>query len=61
MSTSAKPTPAKPTSVKRKLDVRTIQEKYTAIQAVAQGKKKCQVAKDLGIPANTLSTWWNVV
>ena len=57
MSTAAKPTPAKPTSVKRKLDVRTIQEKYTAIQAVAQGKKKCQVAKDLGIPANTLSTW----
>jgi len=44
-------------SKKRKLDVRTIQEKYEAIQAVAQGKKKVLVAKDLGIPSNTLSTW----
>lgn len=42
---------------KRKLDVRTIQEKYEAIQAVAQGKKKVQVARELGIPSNTLSTW----
>jgi transposase-like protein len=45
-------------SKKRKLNVKSIEEKYLAIKAVEAGqKKKIQIAKDFGVPPNTLSTW----
>lgn len=48
-------TPSKPPG-KRKLQ--TLETKYKAILAVEDGsKKKSQIAKDLGVPPNTLSTW----
>lgn len=44
--------------VKRKLNVKTIETKYRAIMEVVQGEKsKSTIAKDLGVPLNTLSTW----
>lgn len=44
--------------VKRKLTVKTIETKYRAIMEVEQGEKsKSTIAKDLGVPLNTLSTW----
>jgi len=43
---------------KRKCIVQSIETKYKAILEVEAGvKKKAQIARDLGIPANTLSTW----
>jgi transposase-like protein len=45
-------------SKKRKLSVKSIEEKYNAIKAVEAGrKKKMDIAKDFGVPPNTLSTW----
>ena len=48
----------KKTGVKRKLSVVTIEKKYQALLEVEKGvKKKAQIAADIGIPHNTLSTW----
>ena len=45
-------------STKRKLNLKSIQDKYQAIKAVEAGiKKKGDIAKEFGIPPNTLSTW----
>ncbi len=36
----------------------TLEDKYKAIMEVEAGKKtKTQIAKDFGVPSNTLSTW----
>ena len=44
--------------VKRKLNLVTIEKKYEAILAVERGgKAKGEIAKDFGVPGNTLSTW----
>ena len=44
--------------VKRKLNVKNIDTKYEAVMAVERGEKsKSQIAKEFGVPANTLSTW----
>ena len=44
--------------VKRKLNLVTIEKKYEAIMEVEKsGKSKGQIAKDFGVPGNTLSTW----
>lgn len=43
---------------KRKLSVKKIKTKYRAIMEVEQGEKsKSTIAKNLGVPFNTLSTW----
>ena len=42
---------------KRKIECKTLEIKYKAIQAVAAGKKKGKVAAEFGVRANTLSTW----
>ncbi|MCP3953123.1 MAG: hypothetical protein GY697_13035 [Desulfobacterales bacterium] len=47
-------TPSK-TPKKRKLQ--TLETKYQAIMDVEDGKKKADIARQLGIPSNTLSTW----
>ena len=45
-------------SMKRKLNLKTIQDKYQAIRAVEAGnKKKSEIAKEFNVPPNTLSTW----
>ena len=44
--------------VKRKLNLVTIEKKYDAILAVERGgRSKGEIAKDFGVPGNTLSTW----
>lgn len=44
--------------VKRKINMKSIDSKYEAIMAVEKGEKsKSQIARDFGVPANTLSTW----
>ncbi|XP_033728149.1 tigger transposable element-derived protein 4-like [Pecten maximus] len=45
-------------AVKRKLNVKSIETKYEAILAVERGnRRKSDIAKDFGIPSNTLSSW----
>ncbi|XP_021341643.1 tigger transposable element-derived protein 4-like [Mizuhopecten yessoensis] len=45
-------------TVKRKLNVKSIETKYEAILAVERGnRRKSDIAKDFGIPSNTLSSW----
>ena len=52
----ANATPQKP--IKWKLACKTLETKYLTIQAVEAGvKRKAQITKEFGIPANTLSTW----
>lgn len=44
--------------VKRKINMKSIDSKYEAIMAVEKGEiSKSQIARDFGVPANTLSTW----
>ena len=42
---------------KRKLNTKSIIDKYQALKEVEEGKSKLQVAAKYGIPKNTLSTW----
>ena len=42
---------------KRKLNTKSIKDKYNALKEVEDGKTKSQVAAKYGIPKNTLSTW----
>ena len=42
---------------KRKLNTKSIKDKYQALKEVEEGKSKSQVAAKYGIPQNTLSTW----
>ena len=42
---------------KRKLNTKSIKDKYNALKEVENGKMKSQVATKYGIPKNTLSTW----
>ena len=42
---------------KRKLNTKSIKDKYQALKEVGEGKSKLQVAAKYGIPKNTLSTW----
>ena len=42
---------------KRKLNTRSIKDKYSALKEVEDEKTKSQVAAKYGIPKNTLSTW----
>ena len=42
---------------KRKLNTKSIKDKYQALKEVEEGKSKLQVAAKYGIPKNTLPTW----
>ncbi|XP_046566406.1 uncharacterized protein LOC124275011 isoform X3 [Haliotis rubra] len=43
---------------KRKLEFKSLETKYFAIMMVERGEKsKAQIARELGVPHNTLSTW----
>ena len=42
---------------KRKLNTKSIKDKYNALKEVEAGKLKLKVAAKYGIPKNTLSTW----
>ena len=42
---------------KRKLNTKSIKDKYNALKEVEDGKTKSQVTVKYGIPRNTLSTW----
>ena len=42
---------------KRKLNTKSIKDKYSALKKVEGGKMKSQVAAKYGIPKKTLSTW----
>ena len=42
---------------KRKLNTKSIKDKYQALEEVEEGKSKLQVAAKYGIPKNTLCTW----
>ena len=42
---------------KRKLNTKSIKDKYSALKEVEDGKTKSQIAAKYGIPKNTLSTW----
>ena len=44
-------------ATKRKLDTKSIKERYAALKEVEEGSSKSQVAMKYGIPKNTLSTW----
>lgn len=45
-------------SGKRKLNVKSIEDKYQAILEVEKANKsKSEIARTFGVPANTLSTW----
>ena len=41
----------------RKLNTKSIKDKYNALKEVEYGKTKSQIAAKYGIPKNTLSTW----
>ena len=43
-------------ALKRKLNTKSIKEKYAALNEVEEGSSKSQVAMKYGIPKNTLST-----
>ena len=42
---------------KRKLNIKSIKDKYSALKEVENGKTKSQAAAKYGIPKNTFSTW----
>ena len=42
---------------KRKLNTKSIKERYAALKEVEEGSSKSQVAMKYGIPKNTMSTW----
>ena len=42
---------------KRKLNTKSIKDKYNALKEVEVGKTKSQVPAKYGIPKSTLSTW----
>ena len=42
---------------KRKLNTKSIKDKYSALKEAEDGKTKSQVAAKYGIPKKTLSTW----
>ena len=42
---------------KRKLNTKSIKDKYSTLKEVEDGKTKSQVTAKYGIPKNTLSTW----
>ena len=42
---------------KPKLNTKSIQDKYSALKEVEDGKTKWQVVAKYGIPKNALSTW----
>ena len=42
---------------KRKLNTKSIKERFAALKEVEEGPSKSQVATKYGIPKNTLSTW----
>ena len=42
---------------KRKLNTKSIKDKYSALKEVEDGKTKSQFTAKYGIPKNTLSTW----
>ena len=42
---------------KRKLNTKSIKDKYNALKEVEDGKTKSQVVAKYGIPKNTLFTW----
>ena len=45
-------------ATKRKLNLKSIEDKYNALCAVEKGvKSKSVIAKEYGVPSNTLSTW----
>ena len=44
-------------ATKRKLNAKSIKERYAALKEVEEGSSKSQVAMKCGIPKNTLSTW----
>ena len=44
-------------ATKRKLNTKSIKERYAALKEVEEGLSKSQVAMKYGIPKNTLSTW----
>ena len=45
-------------ATKRKLNLKSIEDKYNALCAVEKGvKSKSEIAKEYGVPSNTLSTW----
>ena len=42
---------------KRKLNAKSVKDKYSALKEVEDGKTKSQADAKYGIPKNTLSTW----
>ena len=46
-----------PIASKRKLNTKSIKDKYNTLREVEYGKTKLQVAAKYGIPKNTSSTW----
>ena len=44
-------------ATKRKLNTKSIKDKYSALKEVKDGKTKSQVAAKYGISKNTLYTW----
>ena len=42
---------------KRKLNTKSIKDKYQPLKEVEEGKSKLEVAAKYGTPKNTLSTW----
>ena len=44
-------------ATKRKLDTKSIKERYAALKEVEEGLSKSQAAMKYDIPKNTLSTW----
>ena len=42
---------------KRKLNTKSIEDKYNTLKEVEDGKTKSQVTAKYGIPKSTLSTW----
>ena len=44
-------------SQKRKLSSYTLAKKYEVLQLLDKGQKASQIARDLGIPKNNISTW----
>ena len=45
---------------KRKLNTKSIKDKYSALKEVEDGKTKSQVAAKYVIPKNILSTWLKI-
>ena len=44
-------------ATKRKLNTKSMKERYVALKEVEEGSSKSQVAMKYGIPKNKLSTW----